>query len=272
MTAALTAPSPPRPQMRLADFVGDDEKTWELFLEYAHGRDRSVRNELMERLAPLAESLARRFEGRGEPASDLRQVALLGLLKAVERFDPGRGIPFASFAVPTVRGELRRHFRDSGWTVKAPRRVQELRLDVRSIADDLSQRLGRSPTIAEIAAAAGADERAVLEAMESRHLYRVLSLDAPVGHDADSAPLADHVGTSDRGPERAEARAAVAPMLDGLAPREREIVYLRFFEDRSQSEIAAIVGLSQMHVSRLLASSLRRMRSLASTPPTAAPA
>src|SRR4051812_38372040 len=272
MTAALTAPAPTRPEMRRTDFVGDDAETWQLFLTYADGRDRDVRNELVRRLAPLAESLARRFEGRGEPPADLRQVALLGLLKAVERFDPSRGIPFASFAVPTVRGELRRHFRDSGWTVKAPRRVQELRLDVRSIADDLSQALGRSPTIAEIAAAADVDEPAVLGAMEPRHLYRVLSLAAPAGHDADSAPLADQIGTSDREFDRAEARAAVAPMLDGLAPREREIVYLRFFEDRSQSEIAAIVGLSQMHVSRLLASSLRRMRSLASAPPAAAPA
>jgi len=253
--------------MRRADFIGDDAATWELFVRYADRHERSVRNELLERLAPLAHSLARRFEGKGEPESDLRQVAVLGLLKAIERFDPSRGIPFASFAVPTVRGELRRHFRDNGWTVKAPRRLQELRLDVRSVADDLSHRLGRSPTIAEIAAAAGVGETEVLEAMEARHLYRVLSLDAPAGQDTDGAPLAERIGTSDRELERAEARAAIARLLEELAPRERRIVYLRFFEDRSQSEIAAIVGLSQMHVSRLLASSMRQMRSVASKPP-----
>jgi RNA polymerase sigma-B factor len=254
--------------MRRNDFIGDDPATWELFVTYARTRERSVRTDLMERLSPLAESLARRFEGRGEPAPDLRQVALLGLLKAVERFDPSRGIPFASFAVPTIRGELRRHFRDSGWTVKVPRRVQELRLDVRSIADDLSHSLGRSPTVAEIAEAADVDEAAVLEAIEARHLYRVLSLDAPASREADGGTLSDQVGGSDRELERAEARQAIRPMLDGLAERERRIVYLRFFEDRSQSEIASIVGLSQMHVSRLLASSLRQMRSIATVPPS----
>lgn len=255
--------------MYKADFVGDDSDTWERFVEYARTHDRGARNDLIERHLPLAESLARRYEGRGEPAADLRQVAMIGLLKAIERFDPWRGVPFASFAVPTVRGELRRHFRDTGWTVRVPRRVQELHLDLRDVAGELGHRLGRSPTMPEIAEAAGVDEEAVLEGMDAARLYRVLSLDAPARSESDGS-LAELLGAPDRELAAAEAREAVRPMLDVLAARERRIVYLRFFEERTQTEIAELVGISQMHVSRLLESSLRLMRSSATAPPVGA--
>jgi RNA polymerase sigma-B factor len=254
--------------MYKADFVGDDAETWDLFVEYHRTGDRAVRNELIERHLALAESLARRYEGRGEPAPDLRQVAMIGLLKAIERFDPWRGVPFASFAVPTVRGELRRHFRDTGWTVRVPRRLQELHLDLREVASELAHRLGRSPTIPEIAEAAGVEEEAVLEGMEAARLYRVLSLDAPAGGESNGA-LSELLGAADRELAAAEAREAVRPMLDTLAERERRIVYLRYFEERTQTEIAELVGVSQMHVSRLLESSLRLMRSSATAPPAA---
>jgi len=235
-------------------------------VQFDRDRDREVRNRLIERHMPLAERLARRYEQRGEPAGDLRQVAMLGLLKAVERFDPWRGSAFASFAIPTIRGELRRHFRDTGWTVRVPRRIQELHIDLREVAHDLSHELGRAPTVPEMASAAGTDEDEVLEALQAGRLYRVLSLDAPSGTET-GGTLADGLGRRDPSLEQSEAMEAIRPMIQLLPERERRIVYLRYFEGRTQSEIAELVGLSQMHVSRLLAHSLRTMRSAASAPP-----
>jgi len=258
--------APERPEMRSAGFVGDDAETWDLFVQFDRDRDREVRNRLIERHMPLAERLARRYEQRGEPAGDLRQVAMLGLLKAVERFDPWRGSAFASFAIPTIRGELRRHFRDTGWTVRVPRRIQELHIDLREVAHDLSHELGRAPTVPEMASAAGTDEDEVLEALQAGRLYRVLSLDAPSGAET-GGTLADGLGRRDPSLEQSEAMEAIRPMMQLLPERERRIVYLRYFEGRTQSEIAELVGLSQMHVSRLLAHSLRTMRSAASAPP-----
>lgn len=254
--------------MRVPDFIGDDAETWELFVSFHRTRDRDTRNELIERHVPLAERLAQRFEARGEPIADLRQVAVLGLLKAVDRFDPHRGTAFAAFAIPTIRGELRRHFRDTGWTVKVPRRVQELYLDLRTVANELTHTLGRAPTVPEIATAAAVDETDVLEALQAGQLYRVLSLDVPAGADS-SSTLGDHLGRGDASMEQAEAMEALRPMLHALPERERTIVYLRYWEGYSQSEIAERVGLSQMHVSRLLAFSLRTMRSLATAPTSA---
>src|SRR6478672_10456198 len=172
-------PDPARPQMKDADFPGNDAETWDLFVRYQRSRARSLRNDLIERHMSLAEGLARPYARRGEPFDDLRQVAMLGLLKAVDRFDPEREIPFASFAIPTIRGELRRHFRDRGWTIKVPRRLQELHLELDAIAGKVSQEQGRPPTVAEIAAAAGVGTEEVLEAMEVSDLYRPRSLDAP---------------------------------------------------------------------------------------------
>src|SRR3954451_13023215 len=158
-------PGPARPEMTDADFPGDDAETWDLFVRYQGTRERDVRNALIERHMGLAEGLARPYARRGEPFDDLRQVAMLGLLKAVDRFDPEREIPFASFAIPTIRGELRRHFRDRGWTIKVPRRLQELHLELDSIAVKVSQEQGRPPTVPEIAAAAGGSDDGGLEAM-----------------------------------------------------------------------------------------------------------
>jgi RNA polymerase sigma-B factor len=205
----------------------------------------------------LAEALAARFSDRGEPIDDLRQVALVGLLKAVERFDPERGVQFTSFATPTVVGELKRHFRDKGWAVRVPRRVQELHLRLRAIVAMLHQDLGRAPSTSEVAEEAGVRDDDVLEAMEAGSLYRLSSLDAQ-RPDAEEPAIA---GLGDDDPELAVAdeRIAVEKLLEALPERERQIVYLRFFEGMTQAEIAHQIGISQMHVSRLLARSLETL-------------
>ena len=255
-TAVVPASSSPtRPVMADADFPGNDPETWSLFVQYHRTRDRSLRNGLIERHMALAEGLARPYARRGEPFDDLRQVAMLGLLKAVDRFDPEREIPFASFAIPTIRGELRRHFRDRGWTIKVPRRLQELHLELDAIAAKVSQEQGRPPTVHEIATAAGVSDEAVLEAMEVSDLYRPRSLDAPARSEAGGS-VADGLGRDDHGLSDAEARVALRSMLQELSERDRRIVYLRYFEEMTQSEIAERVGISQMHVSRLLTRSL----------------
>jgi RNA polymerase sigma-B factor len=241
--------------MEDADFPGNDPETWSMFVRYQRTRDRAVRNALIERHMGLAEGLARPYARRGEPFDDLRQVAMLGLLKAVDRFDPEREIPFASFAIPTIRGELRRHFRDRGWTIKVPRRLQELHLELDAIAGKVSQEQGRPPTVTEIAAAAGVGTEDVLEAMEVSDLYRPRSLDAPARSEAGGS-VAEALGAEDRALGNAEARLALRSMLQELSERDRRIVYLRYFEELTQSEIADQVGISQMHVSRLLARSL----------------
>src|SRR5262245_44277270 len=219
------------------------------FRDYRRTGDRAIRNEIVEEYAPLAYGCARRFANRGEPIDDLRQVALLGVLKAVERFDPERGLPFPAFAVPTVLGELRRHFRDKGWMMRVPRRLQELHLQLDEVITALSQRYGRAPTTAEVAEAAGTAEEDVLEAMEAGHCYRPTSIDAAA---PDTEPASSTLGTRDRRFAAVEDRAMITHLLERLSPRERRVVYLRFFEDRTQSEIAKEIGVSQMHVSRLL--------------------
>jgi RNA polymerase sigma-B factor len=228
------------------------------FREYRRTGDRTIRNELVEEFAPLGYGCARRFANRGEPLDDLRQVALLGILKAVERFDPERGLPFPAFAVPTVLGELRRHFRDKGWMMRVPRRLQELHLQLDDIVTALSQRHGRAPTTAEVAEAAGVAEEDVLEAMEAGHCYRPSSIDAAT---PDNEPASSTLGTRDRRFNAVEDRATITHLLERLSPRERRVVYLRFFEDRTQSEIAQEIGVSQMHVSRLLSRSLATLGS-----------
>jgi RNA polymerase sigma-B factor len=246
---------PARPVMDDADFPGNDPETWSLFIRYHRTRERPLRNALIERHMTLADGLARPYARRGEPFDDLRQVAMLGLLKAVDRFDPDREIPFASFAIPTIRGELRRHFRDRGWTIKVPRRLQELHLELDAIAARVAQDQGRPPTVAEIATAANVSDEDVLEAMEVSDLYRPRSLDAPARSEAGGS-VADGLGADDHALTDAESRVALRSMLQQLSERDRRIVYLRFFEEMTQSEIAEQVGISQMHVSRLLTRSL----------------
>jgi RNA polymerase sigma-B factor len=232
------------------------------FHDYAETRDRALRDELITAHMGLAEYLARRFTNRGEPLDDLVQVAALGLLKAVDRFDPERGLEFSTYATPTIVGELKRHFRDKGWAVRVPRRVQELHLRLASVVGLLSQELGRSPTIGEIAQAAAVSEEEVLEAIEAGHAYRFTSLDAPSGND-DEVSLSAELGAEDQGLIDSEHRVTLSPLIAQFPPRERMILHLRFFEGMTQSEIAGRLGISQMHVSRLLARALAQLRSQA---------
>jgi RNA polymerase sigma-B factor len=228
------------------------------FEEYAKTRDRTLRDELITAHMGLAEYLARRFTNRGEPLDDLLQVASLGLLKAVDRFDPGRGLEFSTYATPTIVGELKRHFRDKGWAVRVPRRVQELHLRLGTVVSTISQELGRSPTIPEIAQAAKVSEEEVVEAIEAGHAYRFTSLDAPTGED--ETVLSNQLGVEDQNLVDSEHRVALSPLIARFPPRERMILHLRFFEGMTQSEIASRLGISQMHVSRLLARSLAQLR------------
>ena len=229
------------------------------FAEYRDTRDRTIRNELVQDHMRLAEFLARRFTNRGEPLDDLRQVALVGLVKAVERFEPDRGLQFSSFATPTILGELKRHFRDKGWAVRVPRRVQELHLELDRTIGMLSQELGRPPTPREIAERAGVGEEEVLESMEASSLYRLSSLDSGRPDDDGGGSPSERVGESDIELEAVENRVAVGELLSVLPAREQKIVYLRFFEGLTQSEIADQIGISQMHVSRLLVRSLETL-------------
>jgi RNA polymerase sigma-B factor len=236
----------------------DSDGTHAKFSAYRRTGDRALRNELVEEHVRLAEFLARRFAHRGESIDDLRQVALVGLLKAVERFEPGRGLQFSSFATPTITGELKRHFRDRGWAVRVPRRIQELHLELDRTVNELSQEHGRPPTPAEIAQRAGVLEEEVLESMEAGSLYRLASIDASRPDDTGTTP-AERLGEHDQELMAVDDRVAVGEMLAVLPEREQAIVYLRFFEGLTQSEIAARVGISQMHVSRLLTRSLETL-------------
>src|SRR5262245_30530508 len=243
----------------------DSPDTYAKFAEYRRTGDRELRNELVEEHVRLAEFLARRFAHRGEPLDDLRQVALVGLLKAVERFEPDRGLQFSSFAMPTIVGELKRHFRDKGWAVRVPRRVQELHLELDRTVGTLSQELGRPPTTGEIAERIGVQEEEVLESMEASSLYRLPSLDGMRSRDDAGMAPSERVGSVDPELEAVDDRVAVESLLTRLPEREQRIVYLRFFEGLTQSEIAEQVGISQMHVSRLLVRSLETLGVGAST-------
>ncbi|OBI45489.1 MULTISPECIES: RNA polymerase sigma factor SigF [unclassified Mycobacterium] len=219
------------------------------------------RDKIVERCLPLADHIARRFEGRGEPRDDLVQVARVGLVNAVVRFDVETGSDFVSFAVPTIMGEVRRHFRDNSWSVKVPRRLKELHLRLGTATADLSQRLGRAPTATELAAELGMERDEVVEGLVAGSSYNTLSIDTGGGSDDDDArAIADTLGDVDAGLDRIEDREALRPLLEALPERERMVLVLRFFESMTQTQIAERVGISQMHVSRLLAKSLTRLR------------
>ncbi|WP_174855150.1 RNA polymerase sigma factor SigF [Streptomyces rubrogriseus] len=222
--------------------------------EYAELRNRLVRMHL-----PLVEHLARRFRNRGEPLDDLTQVATIGLIKSVDRFDPERGVEFSTYATPTVVGEIKRHFRDKGWAVRVPRRLQELRLALTTATAELSQLHGRSPTVHELAEKLSISEEEVLEGLESANAYSTLSLDVP-DTDDESPAVADTLGAEDEALEGVEYRESLKPLLEDLPPREKRILLLRFFGNMTQSQIAQEVGISQMHVSRLLARTLAQLR------------
>jgi RNA polymerase sigma-B factor len=244
----MTNPIPSRDELRAK------------FEEYKGTGDRHARNELIEAHRPLATHLARRYANRGEPLDDLVQVAFVGMLKAVERFDPDRGLEFSTFATATVDGELKRHFRDKTWSVRVPRRSQELHLRLAPTVALLTQRLGHAPRIPEIAQELGIREEEVLEAMEVGGAYRSASLDAAGSEGRDSIGLAERLGATDGNFDLAEHRVVIERALESLPERERTIIRLRFFDDLTQSEIADQVGVSQMHVSRLLARSLADLR------------
>ncbi|MFJ8432354.1 SigB/SigF/SigG family RNA polymerase sigma factor [Kitasatospora sp. NPDC094019] len=218
-----------------------------------------LRNQLVRMHIPLVEHLARRFRNRGEPLDDLTQVATIGLIKSVDRFDHERGVEFSTYATPTIVGEIKRHFRDKGWAVRVPRRLQELRLSLTTATSELSQRHGRSPTVHELAEHLGISEEDVLEGLESANAYSTLSLDVP-DNDDESPAVADTLGATDEALEGVEYRESLKPLLAQLPPREQKILVLRFFRNMTQSQIAAEVGISQMHVSRLLARTLAQLR------------
>jgi RNA polymerase sigma-B factor len=220
-----------------------------------------LRGRVIESWLPLAQHLARRYRGRGEPADDLVQVALVGLIKAVDRYDAGHGVDFAAFAVPTILGEIKRHFRDRAWAIRVPRRLQELRLSITAANSALSNTLGRAPTVADVAAHLGVSEEDVLEGLEGARAYKATSLSTPVGAD-DGHELGDTLGAEDRGFELAELRIALGPAMASLSEREQTILSLRFYGNRTQTEIAEQIGISQMHVSRVLTKALQKLRLL----------
>jgi RNA polymerase sigma-B factor len=218
------------------------------------------RDSIVERCLPLADHIARRFDGRGEARDDLVQVARVGLVNAVIRFNVDAGSDFVSFAVPTIMGEVRRHFRDNSWSVKVPRRLKELHLRLGAATAELSQRLGRAPTPSELAAELEMDRDEVVEGLIAGSSYNTLSIDGGGGGTEEAPAISDTLGDVDVSLERIENREALRPLLDSLPERERTVLLLRFFESMTQTQIAERVGISQMHVSRLLAKSLARLR------------
>jgi RNA polymerase sigma-B factor len=232
------------------------QRTTEGSADYIEQRDA-----IIERCLPLADHIARRFEGKGEARDDLLQVARIGLINAVKRFDVEMGSDFASFAVPTIMGELRRHFRDNSWSVKVPRRMKELHLQIGTASAEMSQRLGRAPTASELATELGIDRDEVLDGLMAGSSYKTTSIDGAAGSGSEDRPsLAETLGDVDPGLEKVEYREALRPLLEELPERERTVLVLRFFESMTQSQIAAKVGISQMHVSRLLAKTLAQLR------------
>jgi len=221
---------------------------------------RELRGRIVEHFAPLAQQLARRFANRGEPLEDLTQVANVGLINAVDRFDTTRGVEFTSYAVPTIAGEIKRHFRDQSWSVRVPRRLKELHLAITGATAELSQRLGRAPNATELSAHLKLDRQEVLEGLTAANAYHSSSLDEADFGDDDSPSLLNTLGENDPALANVEYRESLQPLLAALPERERTIVILRFFANLTQSQIADKVGVSQMHVSRLLSQTLRRLR------------
>ncbi len=254
--------SAPSGHVRVGD--GRAELDRALFARYLDKHDPVDREMLVERFLPLARQLARRYQRPEEPFDDLFQVACLGLVKAIDRFDLDREVAFSSYAVPTILGEIKRYFRDRTWSVRVPRDLQELALKVDRAVSELSLDLHRQPTVEEIGAKVGADEEDVLEALEASGAYRATSLQTPWGAGDDSGDtLGDVIGHEECGFARAEDRATIAHVMRVITPREREVLHLRFAEDLTQAEIGERIGVSQMQVSRIIRQALARLRSYA---------
>ncbi|HEY2632037.1 MAG TPA: SigB/SigF/SigG family RNA polymerase sigma factor [Solirubrobacteraceae bacterium] len=238
----------------------------ELFTRLHSGEEPRARELLIERYLPLARRLARRYQHTDEPNEDLVQVASIGLLKAVDRFDCSRDVMFSSYAVPTILGELKRHFRDRTWSVRVPRDLQELALRVDQTVTRLSHGRRHSPTVGEIARAVEASEEQVLEAMEAMGAYRASSLDVPRSvREEESETVAESIGSADDGYDRAEERATLAPLMASITERERIVLRLRFADDLTQAEIGERIGVSQMQVSRLIRQAVARLRASVDT-------
>jgi RNA polymerase sigma-B factor len=232
-----------------------------LFERLATSGDARDRDVLIERFLPLARSLALRYRRSGEPLDDLLQVAFVGLIKAIDRFDLDRNIRFSTYAVPTILGEIKRYFRDRTWAVHVPRALQELSLRVDRAVDDLAEDLSRQPSVAEITAAVAANRENILEALLAAGAHRALSFDAPAaGADGDAATLGDSLGVDEYGFDGAENRATLAALLATVTSRDREVLHMRFEQDMTQSEIGAIIGVTQMQVSRIICQALERIR------------
>jgi RNA polymerase sigma-B factor len=239
--------------------TANDDK--QLLRRYHQDGDLQARERLIERYMSLVRSLARRYAYRGEQLDDLVQIGAIGLIKAIDRFDLERGVELTTYATPNIIGEIKRHFRDKGWSVRVPRGLQELNVQISKLVEQLTVQLGRSPTIAELAEAAGVEEEAVLEALESGRAYSSVSL-SPGGASDEEGELdpLESLGTEEHEYEVSEDRAVLAPGLKVLDERERRILHLRFFSGLTQSQIAEQIGISQMHVSRLIRRSLEKIR------------
>lgn len=232
----------------------------QLFHEYRRSRDPAVREQLVGQYTALVRSLARRFAGRGEPLEDLEQVGYLGLIAAIDRFEPELGLEFTTFATPTILGEIKRYFRDKSWAVRVPRRLQETYTRVMRAQQDLSQRLSRSPTVPEIAQELGLEPDEVLAALEAGPAHRAVSLDAPAPGQDQDGEMGDRLGMVDENLGRIELQNMLAAAMRHLTPREREIMTLRFVEELPQTEVARRLGISQMHVSRLQRAALAQLK------------
>ena len=262
--ATLAAPLPRLKHRTSADRTDTRKAERGLLVRYHREGDLAAREELVERFLPLARDLALRYTYTDEPFDDLLQVASLGLIKAIDRFEPGRGTKFTSYAAPTILGELKRHFRDKGWSLHVPRDLQERALAVSRETESLSKKLGRSPKVREVAAALGCSIEDVLEAQEAAATYESASLDAPTARDdGESAALVDLLGDEDSAYELVESRDAIASTWRALPDVERRVLELRFMHDLTQREIGERIGYSQMHVSRLLRRALTRLETAA---------
>ena len=265
-TAPTGSEAGPSASLSPTDRIARADEDRRLLTAYHRHGDPHARDALVARFLPLARQLARRYQRTGEPLDDLVQVASLGLLKAIDRFDPDRATAFSSFAVPTILGELKRYFRDKGWSVRVPRDLQELAVRVDRLGEELTREIGRAPTPGEMAERLGISAEQVLEAREAAGAYRAVSLDRPRTDDEEGDAYAEVVGGDDPGFGLAEDAATVERLMRVLTDREREVLRLRFVEDLTQSEIGARVGVSQMHVSRLIRQSIARLRTVAGAP------
>jgi RNA polymerase sigma-B factor len=255
-----SAPDPP-----VRGFEATKRRSAELFVDLraagAGDAERTAaRDALVHLHLPLVEHCARRFRNRGEPFEDLVQVGTIGLIKSVDRFDSDRGVEFSTYATPTIIGEIKRYFRDKGWAIRVPRRLQELRMQIGAATAELTQSLGRSPTPRELAETIGCTVEEIIEGIESSNAYSTLSLDASDESDDGGGSMLDAIGIEDEGLEHVEIRESLKPLLDALDPREKKILLLRFFRNKTQTQIAAEIGVSQMHVSRLLSRTLEQLR------------